>query len=173
MIMPIVKHLVVLSAVALMAIPAFADSSGIKVDQAWGRATPGNAKTGALYLTITNTGSTPDTLESVSTPAADKAELHDMKMENNVMEMRPVGPLTIAPGKSVVLAPNGYHLMLTGLKAPLKEGQAVPVTLTFDHAGAQQVTASIAKVGAMSAGDASKPGGSMPGMNMSTMPGMH
>jgi hypothetical protein len=96
-----------------------------------------------------------------------------MKMANGVMEMRPVKSLTIAPGKSVTLEPNGYHIMLTGLKAPLKEGQSVKLTLTFEHAGTQQVTASVAKVGAMHAGETS--GGSAgAGMShdMSSMPGM-
>ena len=105
--------------VTLMAVPAWADSS-IKVDQVWARATPGAAKTGAIYLTITNTGTTPDTLEgTASTPVANHADVHEMKMANGVMEMRPVKSLTIAPGKSVTLEPNGYHIMLTGLKAPL------------------------------------------------------
>lgn len=164
------------AALLLAAAPAFADASGIHIDQVWARATPGNAKTGAIYLTITNTGTTPDTLEgAASTPAAAHADLHEMKMENGVMEMRPVPSLTIAPGKSVVLAPGGYHVMLTGIKAPLKEGQTVPLTLTFAHAGPQQVTASIAKVGAMHAGEMNSSGsGAMPGMSdMSTMPGMH
>jgi len=111
---------------------------------------------------------------TASTPAADHAEIHEMKMDNGVMEMRPVPSLTVDPGKTVVLEPSGYHVMLTGLKAPLKEGQTVPLTLTFAHAGPQQVTASIAKVGAMHAGDMSmQSGSSMPGMsNMPTMPGM-
>ena len=99
MILKIVGTVLMLNAALLLATPAFADGNGIKVDQVWARATPGNAKTGAIYLTITNTGTAPDTLESVSTPAADKADLHDMTMVGNVMEMRPVGPLTIAPGK--------------------------------------------------------------------------
>ncbi|HEY3919201.1 MAG TPA: copper chaperone PCu(A)C [Stellaceae bacterium] len=161
------RHFVMLAAAAVLtAGPALADSSGIKVDQAWARATPGNVKTGAIYLTITNTGTAPDTLEGkASTPAAAQADLHEMKMANGVMEMRPVPSLTIDPGKSVVLEPGGYHLMLIGLKAPLKEGQTVPLTLTFAHAGTQQVTASVAKVGAMHPGEMSMPGGgSMPGM---------
>jgi periplasmic copper chaperone A len=174
------KQLFVLAAAALFlaAAPAFADSSGIKVTQVWARATPGNAKTGAIYLTITNTGTTPDTLEGkASSPAAEHTDVHEMKMVNNVMEMRPVPSLTIAPGKTVVFQPGGYHVMLIGLKAPLKEGQTVPLTLTFAHAGAQQLTASVARVGAMHAGDTSKSGGStMPSTggtsNMSTMPGM-
>jgi copper(I)-binding protein len=110
-----------------------------------------------------------------STPVAEHAELHQMKMDNGVMEMRPVPDLPIAPGQTLVLEPNGYHVMLEGLKAPLKEGETVPLTLTFAHAGPQQVTASIGKVGAMHAGDLSAPGGAaMPGMDqgMSSMPGM-
>jgi hypothetical protein len=158
----------------LMSAPAWADSNGIKVDQVWARATPGAAKTAAIYLTVTNTGTTPDTLEgTASTPAAEHADLHEMKMANGVMEMRPLKSLTIAPGKSVTLAPNGYHIMLTGLKAPLKEGQSVPLTLTFEHAGTQQVTASVAKVGAMHAGDTSSgSAGAAMNHNMSSMPGM-
>jgi copper(I)-binding protein len=160
---------------ALIAVPARADSSGIKVDQVWARATPGAAKTAAIYLTITNTGTTPDTLEgAASTPAAEHADLHEEKMANGVMEMRPVKSLTIAPGKSVTLAPNGYHIMLTDLKAPLKEGQSVPLTLTFEHAGTKRVTASVAKVGAMHAGEMTGPGSAAPAMShdMSSMPGM-
>ncbi|HEX4192182.1 MAG TPA: copper chaperone PCu(A)C [Stellaceae bacterium] len=169
------RSILAMAAVAvLISAPAWADSSGIKIDQVWARATPGAAKTAAIYLTVTNTGTTPDTLEgAASTPAAEHADLHEEKMANGVMEMRPVKSLTIAPGKSVTLEPNGYHIMLTGLKAPLKEGQSVKLTLTFEHAGTQQVTASVAKVGAMHAGETS--GGSAgAGMSydMSSMPGM-
>jgi copper(I)-binding protein len=168
------KSILAIAAAVLFAAPAWADSSGIKVDQVWARATPGNAKSAAIYLTVTNTGTTPDTLEGVaSTPAAEHADLHEMKMSNNVMEMRPVKSLAIDPGKSLVLQPGGYHIMLTGLKAPLKEGQTVPLTLKFDHAGTQQVTASVAKVGAMHAGEMSGTG-TAPGMShdMSSTPGM-
>ena len=168
------KEILAVAAVVLFAVPAWADSSGIKVDQVWARATPGNAKSGAIYLTVTNTGTAPDTLEGIaSTPAAEHADLHEMKMTNNVMEMRPVKSVTIDPGKSVVLEPGGYHIMLTGLKGPLKEGQTVLLTLNFDHAGKQEVTASVAKVGAMHAGEMSG-AGAAPGTShdMSSMPGM-
>ncbi|HEY1503680.1 MAG TPA: copper chaperone PCu(A)C [Stellaceae bacterium] len=168
------KAILVMAAAALLASPVWADSNGIKVDQVWARATPGAVKTGAIYLTITNTGTTPDTLEgAVSTSVAEHADLHEEKMANGVMEMRPVESLTIAPGKSVILEPNGYHIMLTGLKAPLKEGQTVPLTLTFDHAGQQQVIASVAKVGAMHADERSGVGAAPAGApDMSSMPGM-
>lgn len=145
---------------------ALAQDSGIRVDQVWARATPGVATTGAIYLTLTNTGNVPDALTAASSPAANKTELHEMKMENGVMEMRPVPSIAIAPGQSVVLEPNGYHVMLIGLKKPLKEGDKITLTLTFAHAGTQEVTASVAKIGAMHAGEMS----TMPGM--SNMPGM-
>lgn len=170
---------IVLAGLALglaLGVGAASADNGIRIDGAWARATPAAAKTGAVYLTITNTGGAPDTVESASTPAADKAELHEMKMENGVMEMRPVPSLTIAPGKSLVLKPGGYHLMLIGLKAPLKEGQTLPVTVVFTHAGPQQVTVSVAKIGAAHAGDtsANSAGSGMPSgkSDMSSMPGM-
>ena len=163
-------------ALALAAIaPAHADDS-VTVTQAWARATPGTVKTGAIYLTATNNGMAADRLVGASSPAADKVELHEMAMDNGVMKMRPVKSLTIAPGKSVVLKPGGYHVMLTGLKAPLKEGDTVPLTLRFEKAGAIAVTAQIAKAGAMHPGEMSgmpaKPGMSGGSGGMS-MPGMH
>lgn len=148
--------MIAVAATLMAARAALADPNGIEISQAWARATPGQTKTGVIYLTITNHGTTPDTLEGeASSPAAAHADLHQMKMVNGVMEMRPVPSLTIDPGKTVVLEPSNYHVMLTGLKAPLKEGQTVPLTLNFAHAGPQQVTVEVDKVGAMHAGDKS------------------
>jgi copper(I)-binding protein len=165
---------VVLAAALLMpSLASHAEESGIRVDQVWARATPGGAKTGVMYLSVTNTGTAPDKLVSASTPVAAKAELHETKSTNGVMQMRPVSALTIAPGKTVVLQPDGYHLMLTGLKQPLKEGERVPLTLVFEHAGKRQVTAEVEKIGALrpSEGGAMPEGmGSHPGR--SSMPGM-
>jgi len=147
--------------------PALADDS-IKVSEVWARATPASAKAGAIYLTASNSGTAADRLVSASTPAADKTELHETVMDNGVMKMRPVKSLPIAAGKSLVLKPGGYHVMLTGLKAPLKEGDSVPLTLTFEKAGTMQVTAKVAKAGAMQPGDmggSMKPGASG-GMSM-------
>jgi periplasmic copper chaperone A len=169
------KSIVSFTAAILLSLSAWAETSGIKVDQVWARATPGAAKTAVIYFTITNTGTTPDTLEGeASTPAAEHAELHEDKVTNGVMQMRPMKSLTIDPGKSVALEPSsGYHLMLIGLKRPLKEGQTVPLTLTFDHAGKQEVTASIAKVGAMHAGETSSAGAApATSHDMSSMPDM-
>lgn len=115
----------------------------------WSRATPGGAKIGGGYLTITNNGSAPDKLLSATTTVADHVEIHEMAMANNVMTMRKLdGGVTVAPGKTVAFAPGGYHLMLMGLKNPLKEGDRVKATLTFEKAGTVEVTINVEGIGA-------------------------
>ena len=119
------------------------------ISQPWTRATPGGAKTGGGYLTIENKGSTPDKLVSATADVAGKVEVHEMAMNNGVMTMRPLeSGLTIDPGKTVKLAPGGYHLMLMELKNPLKQGDKVPVTLQFEKAGKVAVTLDVQGVGA-------------------------
>jgi copper(I)-binding protein len=119
------------------------------LDHAWARATPGGAKIGGGYLTIENRGATPDKLIGGSSPAAAKVEVHEMAMKDGIMTMRPVkGGLSIPPGHSVTFAPGGYHIMLMELKAPLKQGDKVPVTLQFEKAGKVNVTFDIQSVGA-------------------------
>lgn len=132
------------------------------ISQAWARATPGGAKTGGGFLTIENKGSTPDKLIGASADAVGKVEVHEMTTNDGVMKMRPVeGGLAIDPGKTVKLAPGGYHLMMMGLKAPLKQGDKLPVTLQFEKAGKVAVTLDVQGVGA------SAPGGG--GMEMKKM----
>jgi copper(I)-binding protein len=115
----------------------------------WSRATPGGAKIGGGYMTITNNGSAPDKLLSATTSVADRVEIHEMAMSNNVMTMRKLdGGVAVPPGKTVAFAPGSYHLMLVGLKAPLKEGDRVKATLTFEKAGAVEVTINVEGIGA-------------------------
>ncbi len=106
------------------------------ITQAWSRATPGGAKIGGGYLTIENKGSAPDRLIGGSADVAGNVQVHEMAMNNGVMTMRPLDKgLTIEPGKTVRLAPGGYHLMLFDLKSPLKQGDQLPVTLEFEKSG--------------------------------------
>ena len=79
---------------------ALAQSGSIEVDHAWARATPGGAKTGAIYLTIANKGGAPDKLLSASTPAAGLAQLHSMSMDNGVMKMRPLARIDVKAGET-------------------------------------------------------------------------
>ena len=119
------------------------------ITQAWSRATPGGAKVGGGYLTIENKGSTPDRLIGGSADVADKVEVHEMAMNNGVMTMRPLDKgLVIEPGKTVKLAPGGYHLMLLDLKSPLKQGDKLPVTLEFEKAGKVSLSLDVQGIGA-------------------------
>lgn len=118
----------------------------LQVGHPWTRVTPG--KTGSAYLSVTNTGAEIDRLVGASSPAADKAELHTHQMDGDVMRMRPVQAIEVPPGESAVLKPGGLHIMLLGLKAPIRVGMRVPLTLRFEKAGNVDVELSVETVGA-------------------------
>ena len=128
-------------------VAAAGDPPRFQIAHPWARASAGAAKTGAAYLTITDQGP-PDRLTGVSTPIAGTAELHESMQEMGMMKMRPVPGIALDTGKSVTLAPGGYHVMLMGLKAPLKAGETFPLTLTFEHAAALTVTISVEGIAA-------------------------
>jgi hypothetical protein len=150
---------------ALCAAPACAQevkAGDLVITQAWARATPKGAKIGGGYLTIENKGSAPDRLIGGSTDAAAKLEVHEMSMKGGVMTMRPLDKgLAIDPGKTVKLAPGGYHLMLMDLKNPLKQGETVPITLKFEKAGEVKVSLSVQGIGAQAPGGSAPAGGMM------------
>jgi copper(I)-binding protein len=144
-------------------------AGNLVITQAWSRATPGGAKIGGGYLTIENKGTTPDRLIGGFGEVAGKIEVHEMSMKNGVMTMRPLdNGLTIEPGKTVKLAPGGFHLMLFDLKSPLKQGDKLPVTLEFEKAGKVTVSLDVQSLGAQGpAGADDHPGGQM---DMNKMP---
>jgi copper(I)-binding protein len=162
--------------VGLLAAPARAEevkAGDLVVTQAWSRATPNGAKIGGGYLTIENEGSAADRLIGGSAEVAGKVEVHEMAMKNGVMTMRPLDTgLTIEPGKTVKLAPGGYHLMLFDLKSPLKQGDKIPLTLEFEKAGKVGVSLEVQGIGAQ--GPAAASGDTDPkNMEMKKMsPGM-
>jgi copper(I)-binding protein len=132
----------------LLPVAASAQPASITVEQAWSRAAMAGRE-GVAYMTITNAGPT-DTLTAVSTPIAATADLHQTINDNGVMKMRAVQSLPIDTGKTVTLAPRGYHIMLTNLKQTLQEGDSFPITLTFQNAGEVTATAKVEKAGATS-----------------------
>jgi len=122
----------------------------LAIGHPWARATPAGATVGGGYLSITNNGTAPDRLTGVTFTAADHVEIHEMKMEGDVMKMRPLPDgVEVKPGETVRLAPDGIHLMLMGLKAPLKKGDMVAGALTFEKAGSVNVEFKIDDIGAM------------------------
>src|SRR2546425_11619984 len=121
----------------------------IKIEQPWVRATPGGAKVGGGYMTITNTGTTPDRFLGGTLPQAGRFELHEMKMEGGTMQMREVkGGLEIGPGQKVELKPSGYHIMLMDLRAPFKQGDKLKGQLRFEKAGTMDVEFKVESIGA-------------------------
>ena len=122
---------------AWAALPAQAEDitvGSLKISAPWARATPKGASVGGGYMKITNTGTAPDRLIGGSTDVAGRFEIHEMKMDNGVMKMRPVtGGLEIKPGQTVELNPSGYHVMLVGLKQQLETRRAFQ-----GHAGIRQ-----------------------------------
>lgn len=142
--------------IVLAAVPTLAQQGPIRVETAWARASAGEAKNGAAYMTLHNVGTGPDKLLSASSSAAGKVELHNHIMVGNVAQMRPVDAIEVSPGSPTVLQPGGLHVMLLDLKGPLKAGQSFPVTLTFERAGKVEATVAVQPLRAPA------PGGGMP-----------
>ena len=114
----------------------------IQVEDAWARQAPmmpstghmhGDTGTGAVYVTLRNTGPTPDALVGASSEAAEVVELHETIRDGEVMRMRPVGKLTLPAGARLEMKPGGLHFMLINLKRALRPGERVPITLAFEH----------------------------------------
>jgi len=93
----------------------------------------GDTGTGAVYITVRNTGAIPDALVGASSDAAEVVELHETIRDGEVMRMRPVGKLALPPGATLEMKPGGLHIMLIRLKRALHAGDTVPLTLTFEH----------------------------------------
>ncbi|TXJ10553.1 MAG: DUF1775 domain-containing protein [Afipia sp.] len=115
----------------------------------WTRATPGGARIAGGYLKVTNNGTSADRLTGATTASADRVEIHEMSMTDGVMKMRPLADgLTIKPGETVELKPGGFHMMFMDIKQPLKQGETLKATLTFEKAGKLDVRFNVNAIGA-------------------------
>ena len=148
------KRTLLLAALALigLASPAFAHEykvGSLVLTHPWTRATPPGSEVAAAYVKISNTGDAPDRLIGVSSPTAEMGEIHEMKMEGDVMQMRKLeGGLEIAPGATVELKPGSFHGMLMKLKESFVKDGAVKATFTFEKAGAVEVELVVEEMGA-------------------------
>ncbi len=121
----------------------------IIVSQPWSRATPGSSKVAVGYLSIRNSGDTPDRLKSASTEVSEKTSAHTMAMNGDMMVMRPMEDGVLVPAHGTVsFEPGSNHLMLEGLRRPLKKGETFSGTLTFEKAGAVPVIFQVEAIGA-------------------------
>ena len=108
-------------------------AQGVEVKDAWVRTTVQGQKATGAFMRITAKDGVK--LVGASTPVAGVAEVHEMKMDGDVMKMRAIpGGIEIAAGKTVELKPGGYHIMLMDLKAALPKDSTVPLTLLFTDA---------------------------------------
>jgi hypothetical protein len=128
---------------AALAVPALAAAGPISVSDAQVRASLGGSANSAAYMTIRNAGGAPDQLLGVDCACAAKTELHLTRMAGGMAMMAPSGPITVPAHGDVAFSPGGYHVMLTGLKAPLVNGRSQPMTLRFAHAGEMRVSFAI------------------------------
>jgi copper(I)-binding protein len=124
-------------------------NNGVTVTHPWARATPGGAKVGGAYLEMKAATGRNDRLVGARTAVAGSVELHTHAMDGGVVRMRRVNAIPVRGGGSVVLKPGGFHLMLMDLKAPLKEGDLLKLTLVFETAGEIEVEATVEPIGAM------------------------
>lgn len=124
----------------------------LKIDHPWTRATPGGAKVAGGFMKITNTGTTPDRLIGGSLVSAGAFEIHEMRMDGDVMRMRRLEPgLLIPPGETVELRPGSFHVMFMQLSGGFKEGELINGTLVFEKAGTMDVKFKVEAIGARGA----------------------
>ena len=128
----------------------------VAVSDAWVRGTVAGQKVTGAFMQLTSPADA--MLVNVASPAAKIVEIHEMKREGDVMKMKAIDRLPLPAGKPVELKPGGYHVMLFELQQPLKEGDVVPLTLTFeDKAGKKSTVEVKAAVKALAAGVAPAP----------------
>ena len=131
---------------ALFAAVASAQTK-LTVDHAWARATPGAATIGAVYFGIANPTGSADRVIAISSPIAERAEIHEHFLDGDVMRMRQMPSVEIGPGQTVAFKPGGLHLMLINLKQPLRQGDRFPLTVKLDKAGDVHVEVTVLSVG--------------------------
>ena len=101
----------------------------IEIKAAWARASV--SKNGAAYLTIHNHGNRGQLLTGAKTPVAQKVEIHTHIMDGQIMRMRKIDSIGIAPNKTIKMAPGGIHLMLLNLERKLQKGEEFPLVIKF------------------------------------------
>jgi hypothetical protein len=138
-----------LALAAAGSVSAGSAADAVTVTGAYARAVPPGAPASAAFMTLTNTSADAHAVLSAASPVANAVELHEHTMENGMMSMRRVERIGLPPGKSVKLAPGGYHVMLIGLKHPLKPGDQVGLTLQYEDGSHSSVTAPVRPVGEM------------------------
>ena len=126
---------------AFTALACAAAQAQVSVDKPWVRTTVPQQTTTGAFMTITSVQG--GKLVAASSPIAATVEVHEMKMDGDMMKMRAVDAVPLPAGRPVEFKPNGLHVMLTGLKAPLKAGDVVPIRLVVEDAKGKRETVDV------------------------------
>lgn len=113
-----------------------AGAANVSVSDAWARATMPGQKVSGAYMKLTSDADAK--LVAASSPAVSRVEVHEMKMDGDVMRMREVRAIDLPKGKTVSLEPGGYHIMLMNLAKPIAAGEVIPLTLVIEAGGKKQ-----------------------------------
>jgi len=155
---------ILMVAAAAASVPATAADytvGAIKISTPWTRVTPEASTVAGGFMTITNTGSSPDTLTGGTATISKRLEIHEMAMDSGIMKMRELKPgLVIKPGETVTLKPGSFHVMFMELKEPIKASNRFKGTLVFEKAGSVEIEYAIEPFGTRAPGDG---GQRMPG----------
>ena len=140
------KHI----AISLCLLAASLAQAQVTVKDAWVRGTVPQQKASGAFMQLTSEKDV--RLVAAKSPVANVVEIHEMVMDKDVMKMRQIPGLDLVPGRVLELKPGGYHVMLLDLKAQLKGGDLVPITLTFEDAKTkarftQEVSAPVTALG--------------------------
>jgi hypothetical protein len=130
------KRLIAVAVLAATSFACLAQTPAITVTQPWVRATVAEQKSTGAFMTLQ--ANSASRLVAVQSSAAASVEMHEMAMDGDVMRMRALPAVALAAGADVTFKPGSYHLMLMGLKKPLKAGETVPLTLMFESADGKQ-----------------------------------
>ena len=140
------KRLSMLAAGLLFSAGVLAGAAdNVSVQDPYVRLAPPNAAATGAFMVIRNTGDQDVKVVKADNPVSKATELHTHLNEGGVMKMRPVPAIEIKAKGEAVLKPGGLHVMMIDLKAPMKEGDSVPITLTFDDGSSKQVDARVVK----------------------------
>lgn len=141
------KRLFLISALAMLVACGQNQAPKIVISDAWARPTRGDAP-GAVYVTIENNGGSDDRLVGVMTDHAAMAMVHQTELSNGVARMRMAGEINVPAGNRIKMVPGGTHIMLQGLRAPLKTGDRFQMVLKFRESGDEKVTVKVGEADA-------------------------
>jgi periplasmic copper chaperone A len=140
------KHLSLFAAGLLVSAGVFAGAAdNVVVQDPYVRLAPPNAPATGAFMVIKNNGDKDIKVLKADNPASKVTELHTHLNEGGVMKMRPVAAIDIKAKGEAALKPGGLHVMMIDLKAPMKEGDVVPITLTFDDGSSKKVEAKVVR----------------------------